>query len=135
MSVTGEGKNIKRGEFHSIGTHAGWHVRGSILAGRTLTEDDWKPRSMTRVQLDVKYSRRTASVSLTACLNGVSERRLSQCVVCVLSTHASAHCCVRCSSDAEATGRVPSARLAILRRVAVRFCWTTCSDSLALTRC
>ena len=72
MSVTGEGKNIKRGEFHSIGTHAGWHVRGSILAGRALTEYDWKPRSMTRVQLDVKFSRRTASVSLTACLSGDS---------------------------------------------------------------
>ena len=81
MSVTGEGKNIKRGEFQSIGTHAGWHVRGSILAGRALTEYDWKPRSMTRVQLDAKFSRSTASVSvsLTACLNGDSVGVSSAC--------------------------------------------------------
>ena len=68
------------------------------------------------------------------CLNGVSERRLSQCVVCVLSTHASAQSCVRCSSDAEAPGRVPQARLAIFRRVAVKVCWTTCTAHWTLTR-
>ena len=78
--MTGEGKNIKRGDFHSIGTHAGWHVRGSILAGRALTEYDWKPRSMTRVQLDVKFSRRTASVSeRRLCLNGDSVSVSSAC--------------------------------------------------------
>ena len=46
----GRREERKRGEFQSIGTHAGWHVRGSILAGRALAEDDWKPRPMTRVQ-------------------------------------------------------------------------------------
>ena len=46
----GRREEQKRGEFQRIGTHAGWHVRGSILAGRALAEFELEPGPMTRVQ-------------------------------------------------------------------------------------
>ena len=81
MSVTREGKEHRIGGNFIVSEHMpGGMLRGSILAGRALTEYDWKPRSMTRVQLDVEFGRRTASVSeRRLCLNGDSVGVSSAC--------------------------------------------------------